>query len=261
MPIDERELYSGLASLAWSTYIRPGWDHDFYKRIVEQGGGPALEVACGTGRLLIAYRQAGLDVDGCDYSAEMLAVCRARAEALGLRPGLYEQAMQRLDLPRRYQTIYIPCGSLMCVMDPAEALDALRRFRDHLRPGGTLAFNIYLAEHDYSGKTPPGPFPAEWRHHDEVDLADGRRLVIHRRLTGLDPVEQTQTEERRYRLYHDGQLAAEEVRAGGERWYFKHEMLLMLRLAGFGPAQVKGDYTDEDFDSRHRETMVFVARA
>src|SRR5437588_772200 len=80
-----------------------------------------------------------------------------------LRPVLYEQPMQRLEVPHSYRTIYIPCGSFVCVMDRRLALEALRRCHAHLEPGGTLAFNVFLADHDYSGRTPSEPFPRPWQ--------------------------------------------------------------------------------------------------
>ena len=55
--------------------------------------------------------RAGLDVDGCDVSEDMLALCREAAAREGLTPTLYAQAMHELDLPRRYRTIVV-CGGL-----------------------------------------------------------------------------------------------------------------------------------------------------
>ncbi|MFB2351895.1 class I SAM-dependent methyltransferase, partial [Priestia megaterium] len=75
------------------------------QRLIERSGEPALDLGCGTGRLLRHYLRAGIDVDGCDYSADMLAQCEARAQAEGLSPRLYRQALHELDLPRRYRTI------------------------------------------------------------------------------------------------------------------------------------------------------------
>ena len=55
---------------------------------------------------------AGLDVDGCDISPDMLERVRERCEREGLpAPNLYAQAMHELDLPRRYRTIVV-CGGL-----------------------------------------------------------------------------------------------------------------------------------------------------
>ena len=35
----------------------------------------ALDLGCGTGRLLVPLVQTGLDLDGCDVSLDMLALC------------------------------------------------------------------------------------------------------------------------------------------------------------------------------------------
>ncbi len=79
--------WTGLAAAVWDPsggddVSRP--DHDYLKAAIVRNGGPALDIGCGTGRLLLPYRAAGLDVDGVDPSAEMLALCRAKAEAHGL---------------------------------------------------------------------------------------------------------------------------------------------------------------------------------
>ena len=262
MTFDERDLYTGLAAQHWSTISEtdPRWDQAFYKRIIEQNGGRALELGCGAGRLLLAYLQDGLDVVGVDISDEMLTVCRQAAEAADLRPTLYEQPMQQLEVPYRFRTIYIPCGSFVCVMGRATALETLQRCRAHLEPGGTLAFNIYLTDFDYSGQTEPPPFPWPWKLRAEKQLPEGRRLLVYRRQTGVDPVEQILQEERRYELYEGDRLLHEEVHSGQEHWYFRNELLWMLQLAGFSDVVVKGDYTDEDFNASHTETMVFIAR-
>jgi SAM-dependent methyltransferase len=80
----------------------------YFKRSSRRGSRPstwrAVRAAC-----FIPYLQAGLDVDGCDISPDMLALCRDRAEREGLSPNLYQQAMHELDLPRRYRAIYV-CG-------------------------------------------------------------------------------------------------------------------------------------------------------
>lgn len=261
MNFDEKDLYTGLASLHWSAISDTDsrWDQAFYKDIIQQNGGQALELGCGAGRLLLAYLQEGLDVEGVDISGDMLAVCREAAEAAGLHPVLYEQPMQCLDLPHRFSTIYVPCGSFVCVMDRAAALETLRRCYAHLVPGGVLAFNIYLTDYDYSRQTEPGPFPRPWKKKAEKQLPGGRRLMVYYRETGLDPVEQIWMEERHYQLYEGECLIQEEIHGGQGRWYFRNEVLWMLQLAGFSDVVVKGDYTDEGFNAGHKQTMVFIA--
>jgi ubiquinone/menaquinone biosynthesis C-methylase UbiE len=111
--------------------------------IINQGG-TALDVGCGTGRLLLRYLQEGLDVEGVDTSADMLSICREKAAARGLdAPVLYQQAMQDLDVPGKYRTIYIPCGTFCLLIDRAQAFEALNRFHACLEPEGVLVFNLF----------------------------------------------------------------------------------------------------------------------
>jgi hypothetical protein len=60
-------------------------------------------------------------------------------------------------------------------------------------------------------------------------------------------------------LYEGERLIQEEIHSGQGRWYFRNEVLWMLQLAGFSDVVVKGDYTDEDFNADHKQTMVFIA--
>ena len=213
MSFDEIDLYSGLAALHWSAYDDPCWDHDFYQRIVEEAGGLALDVACGAGRLLRSYLRAGLDVEGVDSSADMLAACRRKAEAEGLSPVLYCQPMQALDLPKRYDCIYIPCGSFTCVMGQENALEALRRFHAICCPAACWPSTSTGATGATTTTTPRkgASYPTEWAPHVTKDLDEERRLVIDRRTVGVDPVDQVVSEERRYRLIDGDALLQEET--------------------------------------------------
>ena len=49
----------------------------------------------------------------------------------------------------------------------------------------------------------------------------------------------------RYRRVRDGETVEEQPVAAPERWYFTHELELMLERAGFRVARVTGNYTEE----------------
>jgi len=59
-------------------------------RHVATTGQPALDVGCGTGRLLLDFLASGMDIDGVDNSPEILALCCETAQQRGLEPRLYE---------------------------------------------------------------------------------------------------------------------------------------------------------------------------
>jgi len=90
----------GVVAQWWSEFNAGGPEIACFRAFIERYGEPALDVACGAGRLLLPYLRDGLDVDGCDISADMLAWCRSRAGQQALAPALYRQAMHELDLPR-----------------------------------------------------------------------------------------------------------------------------------------------------------------
>jgi hypothetical protein len=47
----------------------------------------------------------------------MLALLRQKAETLNLNPATYQQEMDKLDLPRKYQTILVPSSSFQLLLD------------------------------------------------------------------------------------------------------------------------------------------------
>lgn len=99
---DPQTWHHGLVARWWAEFNEDGPEIAYFRNFVERGQ-PALDVACGTGRLLIPYVTDGLDVDGCDVSAEMIALCRTKAERQGLSPTLFVQAMQDLEPPAQVQ--------------------------------------------------------------------------------------------------------------------------------------------------------------
>lgn len=259
------ELYEGLAASMWGYANNEDLgrlkDLELFRRSVERFGQPALDVGCGAGRLLLHLLRGGIDADGCDISGDMLFHCRRWLLSGGREAQLYQQAMQSLDLPRLYRTILIPCGSIMCVVERHEVMETLRRARAHLEPGGALVFNLYHPGYDLpAGHV--GGLPSEWADHYQVTRQeDGAHLYVERRSLAIDPVEQTYTEQRRYRLVLQGDVLQEEVRTTMNRWYSAQEMAAMLAWSGFVNIEVQGltsDYTPGTRPDQH-EVLFFKA--
>ena len=259
---DGGELYRGLAAAHWDAldFTKPGRDFECFRRGVLEGNGPALEIGCGTGRILLPLLVEGLAVEGIDISEDMLACCRRRAACLGVSPTLYRQPMQRLSLDIRYDTLYVPCGTFVLVVDKGDALETLRRFRNCLRPRGSVLFNL-LPPFDCPRVSLSDDPP--WETHDDQHLNDsnGEGIVVHRRVISVDPVARLLTEQRRYRIYREGCVVKEEIRAGRETWYAPTEIRHMLSEAGFGRIHITGDYTGEAFSNSHHQVIVVQAWA
>src|SRR3954470_10434896 len=82
---ESQTWHHGLVARWWSEFSEDGPEIAYFRKFVERGQ-PALDVACGTGRLLIPFLADGLDVDGCDVSADMIALCRETPNSGECRP-------------------------------------------------------------------------------------------------------------------------------------------------------------------------------
>ena len=89
-PTGEASLPSPFADGELYDVLLGGLDYgvDFYVGLAREARGPVLDIACGTGRVLLPCLQAGADGDGLDLWEPMLGTLRKKADALGLSPGL-----------------------------------------------------------------------------------------------------------------------------------------------------------------------------
>ena len=159
----------------------------------------------------------------------MLALCRKRAAARELQPVLHQQALQTIALPRRYRTIFVACGTLHLVVDRAEVVDALHRLHDHLLPGGAVVLTAFAP---WMYLRAEGPFGTDWHPRARTALPDGTELVKEGMLLGVNKTEQTAEYAVRYRRLRGDTVLDEQVCPTPMRWYYKHELSMMLEQAG-----------------------------
>jgi SAM-dependent methyltransferase len=257
----------GLVARWWAEFNRAEPDElAFYQEIIAGDGQPALDLACGTGRILLPLLRAGLDVDGCDLSPDMLALCREQATRAGLSPVLMQQAFHELAPPRVYRTIYI-CDSFGIGGHRAHDLEMLRRCYRHLAPGGVLVFSHELPYENadrWSSWLPeqrkqhPEPWPdAGWRQR----AANGDVIELRGRLADLDPLAQRVTSEIRASLWRDGQRVSEEQLTIQISLYFCNEIRLMLATAKRPPRRRIRQWSSsrasqgESGDVHHRRSL------
>jgi SAM-dependent methyltransferase len=234
----------------WAENNTTGPEIAYFQQQIEKYGQPALDAGCGTGRLLIPFLRAGLDVDGCDVSGDMLAYCQQAAQREGLSPRLYRQALHNLDLPRHYQTI-VACGVFGIGVSREQDFMTLQRFSQHLLPGGTLMLEMHLPYSDAKvwplwRKEARTHLPEPWPENLGKVPVDGSEYVNRYRLVAVDPLEQRTTGEMRMLLFKDQQLVSDETRILTSNYYFRNEMLRSLEQAGFTVEAEKGDWTDAD---------------
>jgi SAM-dependent methyltransferase len=252
----------GLVSRWWAEFNLDGPEIEYFRPFVEAGQ-PALDAGCGTGRLLIPYLRAGLDVDGCDVSPDMLERVRERCEREGLSPpNLYAQAMDELDLPRRYRTILV-CGALG--LGGSNLTVALRRLYDHLEPGGVLVADNEVPYAQtwlwkYFLKEERSVLPRPWRDSGERrKMADGSELELRSRVVDVDPLAQRATMEMNVRLWQGDELVAEEQHTLATTLHSTREIVLELEAAGFVEVEMRAGHEDRA-PTADDDFVVFIAR-
>lgn len=264
MTVAARTWHYGLVARWWAEFNLDGPEIEFFRPYVEAGQ-PALDAACGTGRLLIPYLQAGIDVDGSDISPDMLGHARARALHEGLEPpNLYAQAMHELDLPRRYRTV-LACGGFGLGGVREHDVEGLRRIYEHLEPGGTLVLDNevpYADAHLWNfwprdGRT---DLPRAWRDEGTRRVgSDGTEYELRSRVVALDPLTQNVTIEMKAAIWSDGERIVEEEHELRMTLYFTPEIELMLAATGFVDVELRAGYEDRPPTSDD-DFVVFVAR-
>ncbi|MEZ4712666.1 MAG: class I SAM-dependent methyltransferase [Caldilineaceae bacterium] len=253
----------GLMAERWANYIQDAPEAPYFQQAIARFGEPVLDVACGTGRVLLPLLRAGIDIDGCDISGDMLHHCRQKAAAEGFSPQLVEQPMHAFAMDRQYSTIYI-CGSFGLAGSRERDLAALQCCYEHLAEGGALLFNIqaeYTSAENWEIWLPEQrqKLPELWPQAGSRRVAaDGTENIAYFRLVDVDPLEQSYTREVRLEKKIAGKIVAVEEYTLRGNMYLKNEVRLILQVAGFREIAVYGDYTDMPATASHAE-LNFVA--
>ena len=135
-PTAPRTWHHGLVAEWWAAFNTDTLRSSTSAASWQPGTRRLTPVAAPAG-LLLPWRRAGYDVDGSDVSPNMIKFCRQRARAEGFEPAPFVQPLHQLATPRQYRTI-VACGVFGLGTTRRQDQRALRRFYEHLEPGGTL---------------------------------------------------------------------------------------------------------------------------
>jgi len=256
--------HKGLVARWWSEFNHDGPEIDFYRSIIEHSGEPALDLGCGTGRLLLPWISTGMDVAGVDVASDMLDHCRENANEQDLSPTLYCQAMHELAIAQKFQTIIL-CGAFGIGGTRDQDLQTLERCYEHLLPGGTIALDHELPSATggwrfWQNRHKPD-LPMDWGDNEDRRMAeDGSELALKSRLLEFDPLQQTARREIKVEHWKNGILQESETYPIRLNVYFRNELIALLQKSGFEQVEVKGDFTHEIAQPYVHSTLVYVAR-
>jgi SAM-dependent methyltransferase len=232
------EFYTGVVAEHYDLLVPEDEtrSHPFFRSALEQDGQPALELACGTGRPLLSFVAAGLDVEGLDSSSDMLDRCRAKAASAGLEVVLHHQRMESFAIERRFRTIYCASSSFTLLEDDETARRSLAAIHRHLEPNGRILLALHL----------PGDFATmsrtEWRVAREAQRGDGATVRCLSKLLDVDGERRVYATSLRYEVVVDGAAVQREERTFRLHWYPREQLDALLGAAGYRDVQfVRGN--------------------
>lgn len=194
----------------------------------QAGGGAALELAIGTGRVAVPLSRRGVPVHGIELSQAMVDRLREKPEADGIEVTVGDMATTTVDAS--FAVAYLVFNTITNLTTQDAQVQCFRNAAAHLEPGGRFVIEVFVPA---LRQLPPGEdFRIFHRtpdrlSFDEYDVAT-QTLVSHH-----------------YR-FEDGRF---EVSSPPFRYVWPAELDLMARLAGLRLRERWGDWTRAPFTS------------
>jgi SAM-dependent methyltransferase len=188
------------------------------------GGGRALELGIGTGRIALPLAERGVDVHGIDLSEAMVAQLRAKpgAEKIGVTIGDF--ATTRVD--GTFRLAYLVYNTIQNLTTQDAQVACFENVAAHLEPGGCFVIEVGLP--DLKGeKLRIFAFGDSHIGIDEYEVAN-QGLVSH------------------HYTKRDGKF---EYGSGPFRYVWPSELDLMARIAGLRPHKRYSGWQAEPFTS------------
>lgn len=223
-------------------------DVEYYVAALGEAEGRVIELAVGTGRILVPLLRAGIDAEGADLAPEMIERCRQNCTAAGFNPVLHVESLQSFRRPDFYAAVAIPSGSIRNAGGHEETLEALDGCRASLVAGGELIVDL----------APP------------LLVHPSRSIRTRRRGTTLWTTETTRvefdaaanrmTEFCRYEKWTDGELVRSELHIYELQQWTLREFDDLLTRAGFVDVRVTADYRSDRQPGARNNDWTFHAR-
>ncbi len=108
--------------------------------------GPVLELACGSGRILLPLAAGGIEIYGLDITLPMLKSLTAKAHQHKIEPKIFCADMRNFGLSKKFNLIIIPFNSLHHLLSSSDLEKTFQSVYSYLNPSGKLIFTIQNIE-------------------------------------------------------------------------------------------------------------------
>ena len=224
-------------------------DIEYYAEIIQPKDAPVLELACGTGRVLLALLENKVSTDGLDLSQPMLDICKQKVEKGQFQSNLFRQDLSSFELGKSYQTIFVSGGSFQLMTSTELAIKALQQIYKHLNQGGRFICDLWIPWDEIVNYQ-----PNIWKTGRVATRPDGQKLVVTYSKT-FDLKNQVQTGIFKYEWFKDGNLLDTNIDEIKLKWFGVEEFKYMLEKVGFKNISIE----ELPMMSSHGVSNVYIA--
>lgn len=240
---------------------------EFYLNLArEYGEGGVVDIACGTGAVLLYLAARGINIDGTDLSDEMCKVAKSKASSMGLNLNIFPSDMTVFDSGRKYSLAIIARSGFMHLPTQELQIAALKNINKQLLPGGILTFNTF---------DPWPPMQAEQMRCSPSDYSfrleyvnkDGYREKIYNAIS-YNPLSQQMFGNWKFETLDDkGNIIDERIRPLLMRQTSRYEIKLLANLCGFEVVDIyrgyngdKEDLNDISSAEKYRSNLIWILK-
>jgi SAM-dependent methyltransferase len=242
-------------------FYRDRPDIKFYVEEALNASGPILEVACGSGRVLIPTARAGVTIVGLDASAQMLERCRRSLQQepddVRARVTLVHADMRDFDLGRTFDLVTIPFRAFQHLLTVEDQIACLTCVRRHMADAGCFIVDLFNPSLEMLVNTELG---VEFVADPAFPLPDGRTVERRARIIRSDRLTQVNDNEFIYYITDTSGTVQCVVHSFSLRNTFKFEMEHLLYRVGFVVEQVYADFDRSPFGSKYPGELIFRSR-
>ncbi|MFC1587835.1 class I SAM-dependent methyltransferase [Planctomycetota bacterium] len=235
-------------------------DLPFYRELAKRQGAPVLEIACGTGRILLPIARAGIEIRGVDNSGPMLHTLKKKLKKesqqvqnlVSVHPG----DMRSFDLGRKYELVTIPFRSIQHMYSTADQIAVLCTAKKHLAPQGRLVFDVFYPRFDMlaSGIGDENQ-DLEWESKTERGKTIRRYFIRETH----DKIRQVFTGSFIFRTFEGQRMVREECTNLKMAYYTYPHLLVLFEIAGLEIVEEYGSFDKAPLDNDASD-MIFVLK-
>jgi SAM-dependent methyltransferase len=216
------DAWAGIYDTWVEAHVATAGDVEFLAGLA--GGGRALELGIGTGRIAIPLAERGVDVVGIDASEQMLELLHAKTD----RVATVLDEMADVAADGEFDLVYVVFNTFFAMLTQDEQVRCFANVARRLKPGGAFVVQAFVFD------------PTTFQRGQRVQATDVEPGEIAFDVAKLDPIAQTVSVQKI--LVSDGSVRTLPIKL---RYVWPSELDLMARLAGL---RLRERY--EDFERR-----------